>query len=46
MVPGPGLEPGCPCERWILNPLRLPIPPTWHLEAEVSKNKIYRNKAS
>ena len=29
MVPAPGLEPGCSCERWILNPLRLPIPPSW-----------------
>ena len=22
-----GVEPICPCGRWILNPLRLPIPP-------------------
>src|SRR5439155_16476944 len=23
----PGIEPGRPCDRWILSPLRLPVPP-------------------
>src|ERR1700730_9596068 len=27
MVPEVGLEPTCPCGRWILNPVRLPVPP-------------------
>ena len=25
MVPKAGIEPACPCERWILSPVRLPI---------------------
>lgn len=28
LVPGGGLEPPRPCDRWILSPLRLPIPPS------------------
>ncbi len=27
LVPKEGLEPSLPCENWILNPARLPIPP-------------------
>jgi hypothetical protein len=27
LVPEPGIEPGCPCERGILSPLRLPVSP-------------------
>ena len=34
-MPGEGLEPSCPCGRWILNPLRLPIPPPRHRRGEV-----------
>ena len=26
-MPPPGVEPGHPCEYWILSPARLPIPP-------------------
>ncbi len=28
MVPGEGVEPSLPCGNWILNPARLPIPPS------------------
>ena len=28
MVPGEGIEPSLPCGNWILNPARLPIPPS------------------
>ena len=31
MVPTPGLEPGRPYGQGILSPLRLPIPPSGHL---------------
>ena len=40
VVPPPGLEPGCPCERWILSPLRLPISPRWHTDTIRSCEKI------
>jgi hypothetical protein len=30
VVPGAGLEPAQYFYRWILNPLRLPIPPSGH----------------
>ena len=30
LVPEPGIEPGCPCERGILSPLRLPVSPLRH----------------
>lgn len=30
LVPGGGIEPPRPCDRWILSPLRLPIPPSRH----------------
>ena len=31
MVPGEGVEPSLPRGNWILNPARLPIPPSGHL---------------
>ena len=31
MVPGEGVEPSLPCGNWILNPARLPIPPSGQL---------------
>ena len=30
MVPGEGVEPSLPRGNWILNPARLPIPPSGH----------------
>ena len=42
MVPAPGLEPGCSCERWILNPLRLPIPPSWLEASDILIRKNHR----
>ena len=32
MVPGEGVEPSLPRGNWILNPARLPIPPSGHRE--------------
>ena len=37
MVPGEGVEPSLPRGNWILNPARLPIPPSGHRE----KNRSY-----
>ena len=30
LVPREGIEPPRPCDRWILSPLRLPVPPSRH----------------
>lgn len=35
MVPVTGLEPVRCCHHWILSPVRLPIPPHWHVEPAV-----------
>ena len=40
VVPTAGVEPARSCPRWILNPLRLPIPPRWH--ADKMGKSIYR----
>ena len=32
VVPTAGVEPARSCPRWILNPLRLPIPPRWLIQ--------------
>ena len=37
VVPGEGVEPSLPRGNWILNPARLPIPPSGHRE----KNRSY-----
>ena len=29
-IPAAGVEPARCCHRWILSPVRLPIPPCWH----------------
>lgn len=30
-IPAAGVEPARCCHRWILSPVRLPIPPCWHM---------------
>lgn len=30
IIPAAGVEPARCCHRWILSPVRLPIPPCWH----------------
>ena len=30
-IPAAGVEPARPCGHWILSPVRLPIPPCWHM---------------
>lgn len=50
MVPAKGLEPLRMLLRWILNPLRLPIPPGWHKKSYTSlyfdSNKSLSNSSS
>ena len=41
MVPTPGLEPGRPYGQGILSPLRLPIPPSGHLNYHKSSSILY-----
>lgn len=31
IIPAAGVEPARCCHRWILSPVRLPIPPCWHI---------------
>ena len=40
LVPGEGVEPSLPCGNWILNPARLPIPPSGHLKRDFKSGKI------
>ena len=41
LVPGAGIEPARCCQRWILSPVRLPIPPPRQRnEAEIIANTI------
>ena len=39
-VPVEGLEPPLPCEKWILNPSRLPIPPHRHYLLQMIDRKL------
>ena len=39
-VPVKGLEPPLPCEKWILNPSRLPIPPHRHCLLQMIHRKL------
>ena len=39
-VPMEGLEPPLPCEKWILNPSRLPIPPHRHYLLQMIDRKL------
>ena len=39
-VPVKGLEPPLPCEKWILNPSRLPIPPHRHYLLQMIRWKL------
>ena len=39
-VPVEGLEPPLPCEKWILNPSRLPIPPHRHYLLQMIRRKL------
>jgi hypothetical protein len=34
LVPGAGIEPARCCHRWILSPVRLPVPPSRHSSGE------------
>jgi hypothetical protein len=36
LVPGAGIEPARCCQRGILSPVRLPIPPPGHLEIYIT----------
>ena len=40
MVPGAGLEPARYFYRWILSPLRLPVPPSRHRYCGVQFSKL------
>ena len=37
-VPRGGIEPPLPCENWILNPARLPVPPPGHFHYFFKRN--------
>ena len=41
MVPGEGVEPSLPCGNRILNPARLPIPPSGHLGTLMVKFYVF-----
>ena len=44
LVPGGGIEPPWSCPRWILSPVRLPIPPPRQRKNEIITNTgIYAN---
>src|SRR5690348_646545 len=43
MVPEVGVEPTCPCGRWILNPVRLPIPPLGHSASSIAREVAFAN---
>ena len=42
MVPGEGVEPSLPRGNWILNPARLPIPPSGHREKGDFYRRLFR----
>lgn len=46
LVPGGGLEPPRPCDRWILSPLRLPIPPSRQELKQIAQPACFRQDIS
>jgi hypothetical protein len=46
MVPGEGVEPSLPCGNWILNPARLPIPPSGQVVFQNDRNLSFLQERS
>jgi hypothetical protein len=41
LVPEVGIEPTCPQGRWILNPVRLPVPPLGHAGIPIARRMAF-----